>query len=158
MGRSLQTNGISVKELNAIVKNINHNYVFNNSHIRNGRIYIHSLQVAQHIFNKPLSKHDIELLLADDLKNVTKEAKSIFGLNWEQISEPRREVIIDTLFNLGLPNFKTFHNFIDAVKAQDWAKAGKELLSSQAAENHFVRYHRNASVIITGNPQYFEIR
>ena len=158
VGRSLQTNGISVEELYAIVKEVDHQYVFSNTSVRNGRIYINKLDVAQRIFPDSLTEHDIDLLLTDDLKIVTKEAISVFGNQWHDISEPRREAIIDTLFNLGLTHFKAFHNFIKAVKANDWEKAGDELLLSKAARKHVLRYHRNASVIRTGDARYFELR
>lgn len=157
IGRSLQTNGISTNELYAIVKNPNPEYLFNNTHVRNGRFYISSLSVAKQIFTQPLTEHDVQLLLMDDLKNVTKEAKSVFGAQWEQISEPRREAIIDTLFNLGLPHFKQFHEFINAVKSQDWEKASLELIRSEAASKNYARYSRNSAVIHTGNASYFNI-
>lgn len=158
VGRSLQTNGISVDELYAIVKNLDHKYIFENTYVKNGRVYISSLQVAKQIFAKPLSEYDIELLLVNDLKNTTKDAINIFGQYWKDLSEPRREAIIDVIFNLGSTHFRTFHKFIGAIKEQNWEKASDELLLSEAARNHIIRYHRNASVIRTGNPKYFELR
>ena len=158
VGRSLQTNGLSIQELYAIVPEIDHEYVFSNTEVRHARVYIDKLAVANLIFVDPLTKHDIDLLLTDDLKNVTADAINVFGEQWNNISEPRREAIIDTIFNLGLTHFKGFHNFIGAVKNQDWNKAADELLLSQAARKHILRYHRNSAVVRSGDAKYFELK
>lgn len=158
VGRNLTTNGVSVAELHAIVGDIDYEYVLSNTSVRNGRIYVKSVDIANQIFRKPLSEEDIELLLADDLKNVTMEAISVFGSDlWNQIGEPRREAIIDILFNLGLPHFKQFVNFIDAVKQQDWKQAASELLLSEAARQNYSRYNHVALVIDTGDEKYFNL-
>ena len=68
VGRSLQTNGISVAELHAIVDEIDYGVLLANTHVQNGRVRIGSLALANRIFVKPLTQHDIQLLLTDDLK------------------------------------------------------------------------------------------
>ena len=68
----------------------------------------------------------------------------------------RRSIIVDVLFNLGLPHFKQFVEFIKAVKAGNWDVAASELLLIQrGTRKNIVRYHRNAVVIQTGDAQYF---
>ena len=158
VGRNLQTNGISVSELHAIVKDIDYKHILNHTHIQNGRVYINSLDVANKIFPNPLTKDDIQLLLTDDLNNVSKEAKQVFGDTWSTLDSVRKEVIVDLLYNLGLSHFKEFVNFIGAVKASDWNKAASELLLSNAARKNIVRYHRNAVVLQTGDETYFELK
>ena len=158
IGRSLQTNGISKSELLAILPKPDLHYILESTHIRNGRIYIDNIQVANKIFSTPLDEDDMALLLADDLKNTVSDAKSIFGDIWNDIEGPRKEVILDTIYNLGLTHFKSFEKFINYVKQGDWNKASDELLLSEAARNNVLRYHRNASVIRTNDPKYFELK
>ena len=158
VGRSLETNGISTVELFAMFPDIDARYVMESTSVQHGRIRIDSLVVAQYIFSKPLSEHDIELLLTNDLKNVKIEAVSVFGSEWNKIDSVRQEAVLDVLYNLGLPHFKTFVNFIEAVKQQNWKTAAAELLRSEAARENIRRYHRSASVIESGDPTYFELR
>jgi len=155
VGRSLSTNGISVNELFSIIPEPDVRTILSSTEVKNGRIYIKNFGVANQIFHTPLSEHDIELLLTDDLKNTTKEAMSVFGNTWQSITEPRREAIIDVIFNLGLTRFRRFHKFIDHVKAGEWKEAAIELHVSN--EELSTRYYRNAMVIQTGDAKYFEL-
>ena len=158
VGRNLRGNGISVTELQAIVTEIDYGVVLRETHVQGGRVRIGSLQLANRIFTKPLTEHDIQLLLTDDLNNVCKEAVGVFGQAvWQSISELRKEAILDVVFNLGLTRFKGFVNFIGAVKAGNWDKAASELLLSDAARKNIVRYHRNA-VVIQKDKDYFGLR
>ena len=158
VGRNLRGNGLSVAELHAIVHEIDYPFLLTHTHIQNGRVRIPTLDLANQIFAKPLTKDDIQLLLTDDLNNVRKETVSVFGQDvWDGIAEARKEAILDTVFNLGLGHFKAFVNFIGAVKAGDWQKAAAELLLSDAAHENILRYHRNAAVIRSGDAKYFEL-
>ena len=114
--------------------------------------------MANKVFVKPLTEHDVHLLLMDDLKSASHDAVSVFGTSvWNQVSDARKEAIIDTLFNLGLPRFKTFEQFIGAVKRGDWDAAANELLLSNAAHTNPDRYFRNSRVMRTNNRKYFRL-
>lgn len=156
VGRSLQTNGVSTAELFAIVPEPDIRFIMENTTITRGRIKIESLAAANRIFPNPLTEHDLELLLLNDLKNVKMEAVSVFGKDWHKIDTVRQVAIIDIMFNLGLPHFKTFEKFINAVKAQDWKTAASELLLSEAARQNYSRYNRVSLVIDTGDKDYFK--
>ena len=156
IGRSLQTNGISIDELLAIVSDPDYSVIVKECSIVDHRIYIHSVDVAKKIFRDPLRKEDISLLLSADLKEVKHEASVLFRDVWEQINNARQEAIINLLFNLGLPHFKTFHEFIDAVKKLDWKRAAAEVLLSEAARKHILRYHDISVVIHSGKSDAFD--
>ena len=157
VGRSLSTNGISISELYSIVPNVDNKVLLRATKISNGRIKIPTLATAKQIFKTPLSQHDVELLLIDDLKNVHKEAVSVFGSQWESISEARKEAILDVLFNTGLTHFRGFKSFIASVKSGNWKKASNDLLDSAAARQNTKRYLRNARVIETGRDDLFQL-
>ena len=156
VGRSLATNGLSLAELVAITPNPDLEIIITRTEVRNGRIYLPNIQVAHEVLPEPLTEDDIHLLLVDDLKNVAKEAKQVFK-NWDTIDEPRREALLDLLFNLGLTHFKTFKKFIASVQAENWNDAARELLLSVAARQNPTRYIRNMKVIETGNAKYFDL-
>lgn len=158
VGRSLTTNGISVAEIHAIVDDIDYRQLLLHTHVQNGRIHISSLELAKSIFNQPLSEDDVHLLLTDDLNNVRKEAESVFGDDWQEIDGVRKEVIIDVLFNVGLPHFKQFVKFIAAVREQNWEVAATELLASHAARQNITRYHLLSTLLLTADDKYYELR
>lgn len=151
VGRNLRGNGLSVSELQAIAGEIDYDLLLREAHIQNGRVRIGTLALANKVFIKPLTEHDIQLLLVDDLKSAQNDAISVFGAQlWGSIAEARREAILDTVFNLGLPHFQEFVNFIGAVKRKDWKTAASELLLSDAARKSIIRYHNNARILLEG--------
>lgn len=156
VGRSLTTNGVSTDELYAIRPDIDHKLLVRSATILGDRIKIKTLESARHIFDNPLTHHDVQLLLVHDLKNVQREALSVFGDKWDNISIARKEAILDILFNTGLPHFKKFEKFIEAVKLGDWHKASNELLNSQAARTNPKRYLRIARVIESGENELID--
>ena len=157
IGRSLETNGVSIVELHALNSTPDYRTILNKTTVQNGRIKIKTLADANKIFTRPLDKHDLELLLTDDLKVTKADAVTVFGDTWDKIDTVRQEAILDVIYNLGLTHFKGFHNFIASVKKQDWQKAASDLLLSEAARENITRYHRSASVIQTGDEKYFDL-
>ena len=151
-GRNLTGKGISIDELHALRPDIDYKEFISDSNfrIRNGRIYISTLSLANKVFPNELSPSDVEVLLMDDLKDTLKEGSSVFP-RWSEIRPERREAIVDVIYTLGLPTFKEFVKFIDSVKIRDWETAGKELLLSDAAHQDPARYFRNSQIIRTGN-------
>ena len=158
IGRNLTGNGVSVAELQAIVEKVDYQHILSHASVRNGRVYIHSLEAAERVFPQPLTKYDITMLLTDDLNNVRKEAEQVFGASWESIDLVRREVIVNVLYNLGLTRFRQFKKFIAAVKAGKWHESATELLLSEAARENITRYHRDATVLQTGDERYFNLQ
>ncbi len=158
VGRNLQSNGVNIAELHAIVASVDYMHILTHAQVSGGRVKVRSLEAANRLFPKPLTTDDIMLLLTDDLNTVRKQAEGVFGSHWLQIDAIRREAIIDVLYNLGLPHFKEFKKFIAAVTAKKWHDAAAELLLSKAARENITRYHRAAAVIETGDERYFDLR
>ena len=158
VGRNLKGNGISIAEMNVLSNEIDRDLLLQEARIRNGRIYIDTLELANRVFVKPLTKKDVEFLLVSDLRNTTHDAIEVFGEQvWQNISSARRLAIIDVLFNLGMPRFRKFVNFIASVRAKDWRKASIDLLLSEAARENIVRFHRASVVIRTDDKRLFDL-
>ena len=155
IGRNLTGNGISVAELHAIVDGVDYVHILAQAQVKNGRVYISSIESAERIFPQRLTRHDVTLLLTDDLNNVRKEAAQVFGSAWSRIGAVRREVIVNVLYNLGLTRFRQFKKFIAAVKENRWHEAAAELLLSEAARQNIARYHRDATVLQTNDERYY---
>lgn len=149
VGRNLNGLGVSIEELHAIMETVDYQHILKHARIHDGRLYCQTLEIANRIFSEPITNEAIELLLQDDIERVETELKPIFP-NYEQIDPVRQAVIVDMLFNLGLPTFKEFKNFIAAVNRSDWNAAATEMLNSLAAHQDVVRYHRNSLILRTG--------
>ena len=158
VGRNLRGNGISIEELNVLSNEIDRDLLLSEARIQKGRIYIDSLELANRVFVKPLTREDVEFLLVSDLRNTTHDAIEVFGEQiWQEISPARRLAILDILFNLGMPRFRKFVNFIESVRGKDWQKASIDLLLSQAARENIVRFYRAAVVTRTDNKRLFDL-
>lgn len=156
VGRNLTTYGISTNELRAINPGFNLNAHLEKISIGDKGIFIEDIDTAKSILDTPLDDHDIALLLLSNLKNTAEEAYQVFGETWRELDDPRKEGIIDMLFNLGLPNFLQFKDFISAIKAKDFEAAGNAVLLSLAARENPARYQRVAKVIQTGDRSHFD--
>lgn len=157
VGRNLSTLGISTLELRLINPKFSLSEHLEKVAVGDNRVYIEDIDTAKQILNTPLTEAHIALLLLSDLKRVAGEAESIFQGTWVALDAPRKESIVDVLFNLGQTRFMTFKKFIGNIKKGDYEAAANELLLSLAAEQNPVRYRRNAKVIRTGDRKYFEL-
>ena len=157
IGRNLTGNGISMAELIAISPNPPYKVIFESATVKNGRVYISDLSTARQIFPVKLSSHDIHLLFIDDLRIIEEEAEQVFGSVWNEIDQTRKEAILDMIYNLGLPHFKSFHKFIADVRVKDWNAAASEVLLSEAAQDNIDRYNRIYNVIRSGDERYFNL-
>jgi len=75
--------------------------------------------------------HDVAVLLFENDFNRAKKDYNKLGLNLDSV---RKAAIIDMLFNLGLIRFRSFVKMIDALKAEDYLLAAKEMIASRWAE------------------------
>ena len=159
VGRNLQGLGISFSELEVIVSDVDRGLLLREAYVRDGRIRISTLDLANRVFVRSLSKHDIRFLLVHDLVRTRHEAVSIFGEQlWHEISEARQLAILDLLFDLGRPRFEKFVKFISAVRSKDWVTASIEVLRSEAADENTARFHRISIVIRTNNKSFFNLK
>lgn len=69
------------------------------------------------------------------------------------LDEVRKCVIIDMLFNLGLPRFLGFEKMLSHLKNRDYAGAGKEMLNSKWARQVKGRADELAAMMRTGKWQ-----
>jgi lysozyme len=74
-----------------------------------------------------ISEAEAEYLLLNDVSKFIKEASQF---EWfEGLNEPRKAVIVNMLFNLGLYNFNKFLKFKQAVASRDFEEAAKQMVT-----------------------------
>lgn len=75
-----------------------------------------------------ITQEEAEYLLQHDLENALSEVEK---LDWFQtLNNPRRDVIIEMCFNLGLPKLLKFTKMIKAIKEYNYTEASKQMLDS----------------------------
>jgi len=67
-----------------------------------------------------ITKEDAMYLLKNDINRCINELKDIFGDEFFEYPEEIRFVLIDMIFNLGKPRFKSFKKMIKAVKDKNY--------------------------------------
>jgi len=66
------------------------------------------------------------------------------------LNRARRNVVIEMIYNLGLPRFQTFERFLAALRARNYEKAAEEMLDSKWARQVGQRAVRLANIMRTG--------
>ena len=69
-------------------------------------------------------------LLRDDVTIAEREIKKIVE-NYDSLSDERQEVLVNMLFNVGLPTLKKFRNMLFAVEKNDFETAAEEMQNSR---------------------------
>ena len=82
---------------------------------------------------KGITKDESTMLLMGDIAECTTDLQRLFGDQWNWISDNRKIALIDLRFNLGGRGFRSFRRMIQAIRAEDWAWAGKEAMDSRWA-------------------------
>lgn len=108
-----------------------------------------TIGVGHNIEDKGLSDAVIALILQEDIAEAVSELDRVFP-QWRDLNEPRQQVLIDMMFNLGAPKLLTFHKFMAALLEQDYAKAADEMLDSKWADQVGSRAIRLSEMMRTG--------
>lgn len=96
-----------------------------------------------------ISRDEAIYLLANDLKKVDADLDRALPW-WRQMNEPRRRVLRNMCFNMGLGTLLTFKNTLAAMKAGDYRKAAAGMLASKWATQVKGRAMRLAKTMETG--------
>ena len=79
-----------------------------------------------------ITKEEAEFLLLNDLKMSKHEAKRM-GF-YEGLTDNRKDVIVEMIFNLGLTRFKNFKKTIGYINQANHSAAADEMLDSKWAD------------------------
>ena len=104
-----------------------------------------SIGWGRNLDSRGISYDEAEMMLANDLDIATAEARSNF--DWfDRLDPVRQDFIVMMIFNIGVPRLKGFKKMLAAIEAQDWGRAGAELVDStwakQVRENRAVVMRR----------------
>jgi lysozyme len=75
-----------------------------------------------------ITTEEAEIMLEQDIIVATRTAEQF---NWyRKLNQERQSVIIEMIFNLGLPRFLGFKKMIQALREDDYAEAAEQMLDS----------------------------
>ncbi|EKO3513651.1 glycoside hydrolase family protein [Vibrio fluvialis] len=97
-----------------------------------------------------ISQQEAEALLQHDLDAAVKDAETL--PYFASLNDARQAVIVDMIFNLGLPRFGMFKKMIAAIKQQLWHVAANEMLNSRWARQVGKRAKTLSEMMRTGAP------
>jgi lysozyme len=98
-----------------------------------------------------ISQTEADLFLYNDYIKCLNETKSF--VFYDRLNDARKGVIINMLFNLGLPRLNSFKKFLAAVSRCDYEHAGYEMLDSKWARQVGARAIELAEQMKTGEWQ-----
>lgn len=103
---------------------------------------------GRNIDERGISQEEADYMLSNDLADTIKEAHSF---PWYQgLSEERKAVICNMIFNLGLSRFKGFKKTIQYIESCDFDKAAIEMQDSKWARQVGPRATRLSKIMKTG--------
>jgi lysozyme len=108
-----------------------------------------TIGVGRNIEERGLSDDEIDYILNNDVDIATSELASTF--DWfAGLDDVRMRVVVDMVFNLGMPRFKQFQNMLAAIEAQDWPEAAAQMMDSRWAKQVGARAERLRDMMETG--------
>ena len=108
-----------------------------------------TIGVGRNIEERVITEDEANYLLKNDLTMCVEEVESIFTW-YPYLTDSRKRVIVNMVFNLGLSRFLNFKKFIDAMEQKDYETAGKEMLDSKWAKQVGDRAKRLKQMIVEG--------
>ena len=87
-----------------------------------------------HKLTKPISDKACEVIFVDDFADAIKDFFSLPVNVRCHLTLPRREVLVEMIFQLGLKRFLKFRNMLAALAVKDYVKAADEIMDSVAVK------------------------
>jgi len=110
---------------------------------------IKTVGVGRNLEDRGLSDDEIDYLLSNDIDICVKELEQTFDW-YDDLDDIRKRVLIDMMFNLGMPRLKGFVNMLKAIEAGAWKNAAVEMLDSKWAEQVGNRASRLSEMMESG--------
>ena len=108
-----------------------------------------TIGVGRNIEERGLSDDEIDYILNNDVNIATDELVRTFDW-YPDLDEVRQRVVIDMVFNLGMPRFQQFKKMIQALDEGDYKEASIQMMDSRWASQVGARAERLRDMMETG--------
>jgi len=88
---------------------------------------------GRNLKDRGVTENEAEVMLENDIRAAAEWAHVIVP-TFALLTDRRREVVVNMIFNLGPTRFRGFKNFLAAIAAEDWGRAAAEMLDSKWAK------------------------
>jgi len=92
-----------------------------------------TIGVGRNIEDNGITKREAMYLLQHDIDRSIQNTQHAV-LSYSKLDDTRQEVLVNMVFNLGLPKFAGFQKMLAAVERQDFVAAAVEMLDSRWAK------------------------
>ena len=94
-----------------------------------------TIGVGRNLDDAGITRAEALMLLDNDIATVRRDVTRAFP--WFPGLDPvRKDVVLDMVFNLGLPGFRRFNKTIASIRAGDWENAAREMIEGDTVTRH----------------------
>jgi len=108
------------------------------------------------IFKNGFTIQHAEKLLGNDVRECIRALENVYPF-FKELSEPRRAVLVDMVYQLGMSGFQKFRKMIAAIQVNDFEKATEEMTDSLWYKQSGRRSEVNCKQMQTGEWQEVEV-
>ena len=91
-----------------------------------------SIGFGRNLSDMGITEAEAKFLLDNDIMSSFADVVAVIGKDvFEGLSEVRQGVLVNMIFNLGMPRFRTFKKMIAAIKADDPEEAAVQMQDSR---------------------------
>ena len=108
-----------------------------------------TIGIGRNLDDVGITREEAMMLLNNDIANVRREVKKAFPW-FSRLNRVRQNVVLNMVFNLGLPRFRQFKKAIGALRTRRWDEAAKQMLDSRWARQVGRRARELSSMMRSG--------
>ena len=110
---------------------------------------IESIGIGHNLRDKPISDRAVDIIFEDDVSDAEADIKKLFP-SFDDLTDNRKAVVLNMLFNMGLETFSQFHHTIALINSGSYDDAATAMLASAWAVQVGQRADRLADLMRTG--------
>ncbi len=108
-----------------------------------------TIGVGRNLDDMGITREEALMLLDHDIVWVRREVARAFPW-FADLNPVRKNVVLNMVFNIGLPRFRQFKKTIAAIRAKNWERAAREMLDSRWARQVGRRARELAAMMKSG--------
>jgi lysozyme len=108
-----------------------------------------TIGIGRNLDDVGITREEAMMLLNHDIAKVQREVQNAFPW-FSDLNRVRKNVVLNMVFNLGLPRYRQFKKAIAAIRAKRWDEAAKQMLDSRWARQVGRRARELASMMKSG--------
>jgi lysozyme len=110
---------------------------------------IETIGIGHNLRDVPISDKAVNVIFEDDVADAVEDAKKLFH-SFDDLTDNRKAVVINMMFNMGLDKFSQFVNTIAHINNAEYEAAAAGMLASKWAQQVGPRAIRLADLMREG--------